>query len=97
MRQRDHVVPRSRSRALRVGVLSVIAALTLTGCEHGQFVNGFLPQGVTEGADRVTTLWVWSWIALVAIGDAASSFVDQLTANDAYHTATAPGPPSQLY
>ena len=68
MRQRDHVVPRSRSRALRVGVLSVIAALTLTGCEHGQFVNGFLPQGVTEGADRVTTLWVWSWIALFGVG-----------------------------
>jgi len=46
----------------------VIAALTLTGCEHGQFVNGFLPQGVTEGADRVTTLWVWSWIALFGVG-----------------------------
>ncbi|CCH69803.1 putative cytochrome c oxidase subunit 2 [Phycicoccus elongatus Lp2] len=68
MRQRDHVVPRSRSRALRVGVLSVIAALTLTGCEQGQFVNGFLPQGVTEGADRVTTLWVWSWVALFGVG-----------------------------
>jgi len=51
-----------------VGVLSVIAALTLTGCEQGQFVNGFLPQGVTEGADRVTTLWVWSWVALFGVG-----------------------------
>ena len=68
MRQRDHVVPRSRSRALRVGVLSVVAALIKKKCEHGQFVNGFLPQGVTEGADRVTTLWVWSWIALFGVG-----------------------------
>ncbi len=49
-------------------VLAALGLLTLTGCEHGDFVNGFLPHGITEGAQRVTTLWVWAWVALFAVG-----------------------------
>ncbi|HQK32059.1 MAG TPA: cytochrome c oxidase subunit II [Phycicoccus sp.] len=68
MRQRDHDLPRPRRRLLTGTVLAAVAALTLTGCEHGEFIHGYLPQGITEGADRVTTLWVWAWIALLAVG-----------------------------
>jgi len=30
--------------------------------------DGLLPRGVTEGAERVTNLWVGSWIAALAVG-----------------------------
>lgn len=66
---RDHVIPQNRGRALRWGALAVVAGLALTGCSsHGKFTDGYLPQGITEGAERVTTLWVWSWVALLAVG-----------------------------
>ena len=60
--------PTARRRVARLTALGGAALLVLTGCEHGDFVNGYLPQGITEGADRVTTLWVWAWIALLAVG-----------------------------
>ena len=69
MRLHDQSTPPSaRRRAARLTALGGAALLVLTGCEHGDFVNGYLPQGVTEGADRVTTLWVWAWIALLTVG-----------------------------
>ncbi len=45
----------------------VLGTLTLTGCA-GSFENGYLPHGITEGADRVTSLWVGAWIAALAVG-----------------------------
>lgn len=44
-----------------------LAALALSGCA-GRVEDGLLPRGVTEGAERVTTLWVGSWIAALFVG-----------------------------
>jgi cytochrome c oxidase subunit 2 len=63
-------VPRSRGRARRVASLATItlAAVLLTGCERARWSDGLLIEGVTEGADRVTRLWVGTWIAAIAVG-----------------------------
>ncbi len=58
---------RRRSRTATWSVLAVSAALALSGCEH-TLSNGFLPQGVTQEAARVRTLWIGAWIALLAVG-----------------------------
>ncbi len=39
----------------------------LTGCSE-EVKRGFLPKGATEGAQRVTDLWVGGWIAALAVG-----------------------------
>ena len=44
-----------------------MAALALGGCQ-GQVSDGFLPRAVSEGGQRVTDLWVGSWIAVLAVG-----------------------------
>jgi cytochrome c oxidase subunit 2 len=44
-----------------------VAALALGGCQ-GQVSDGFLPRAVSEGGQRVTDLWVGSWIAVLAVG-----------------------------
>ena len=58
---------RRRSRTATWSVLVVGAAMALSGCEH-TLSNGFLPQGVTQEAARVRTLWIGAWIALLAVG-----------------------------
>ena len=44
-----------------------LTALALSGCA-GRVQDGLLPRGVTEGAERVTNLWVGSWIAALTVG-----------------------------
>lgn len=44
-----------------------LAALALSGCA-GRVEDGFLPRAVTEGGERVTTLWNGAWIAALAVG-----------------------------
>jgi len=45
----------------------VTATLVLSGCGE-QVKRGYLPRGVTENGDRVTSLWNYSWIAALAVG-----------------------------
>ena len=56
-----------RRRAVRVAGLAAVSGLALTGCQ-GQLSNGFLPQAVSDSGERVTDLWVGSWIAVLAVG-----------------------------
>jgi cytochrome c oxidase subunit 2 len=61
-------------RGLAVGTLAVSASLLLSGCaSNGTASSGWLPQGtdggqVTDHTGRVTSLWVGTWIAALAVG-----------------------------
>ncbi len=63
---------RRRRRVGGVGLTLTALALTLGGCgsvgAQGRLEDGYLPQGVTEGAERVRTLWIGTWIAALAVG-----------------------------
>lgn len=59
--------PRTGRRAVSVAAI-VVAAVLLTGCERASWSDGLLIPGVTEGAERVTQLWVGTWIAAIAVG-----------------------------
>ncbi len=68
LRQPDVSVPRPRGRRTWTTAAVVgLSALALSGCA-GRVQDGLLPRSVTEGGDRVTTLWVGSWIAALAVG-----------------------------
>ena len=56
-----------RRRGLRVTGLVAVSALALAGCQ-GQVSNGFMPQSISDSGDRVTDLWVGSWIAVLSVG-----------------------------
>ena len=58
--------PRRRRRAIRLVGVAAVAALAFGGCQ-GQVSDGFLPRAVSEGWQRVTDLWVGSWIAVLAV------------------------------
>jgi cytochrome c oxidase subunit 2 len=47
--------------------LAVLCALALSGCA-GRIQDGLLPKSASQGGDRVTALWVGSWIAALAVG-----------------------------
>jgi cytochrome c oxidase subunit 2 len=65
----DLSTPRTRGRrSLTAAVVAVLAALVLSGCGRAQWSNGLLPDGITDGAQTVTTLWIGAWIALLAVG-----------------------------
>lgn len=73
MRQHDLSSPRRPGR--RLGAWAAIGALTATvlgGCAGGNLrgdaSTGWLPPAVTEGGERVTTLWIGAWITLIAVG-----------------------------
>ena len=69
MRQHDHFDPRPRRRRVALwAAVAVAAMVTLSGCELGEFKNGYLPQGITDHAQRVRDLWVGAWIALLLVG-----------------------------
>ncbi len=61
-----------RRRRLGLGLAVTAVVLSLAGCSslgiQGKASNGFLPQGATEGADRVRSLWIGSWIAALCVG-----------------------------
>lgn len=48
-------------------VLAALAAVALAGCQ-GQLSNGYLPDTVSDSGERVTDLWVGSWIAVFGVG-----------------------------
>jgi cytochrome c oxidase subunit 2 len=67
LRQLDDTVPRPRGRrTLGTAALAGATALLLSGCA-GRVEDGFLPRAATEGGERVTALWVGSWIAAWAV------------------------------
>lgn len=73
MRQHDILPPRRPGR--RLGAWAAIGALSaaaLSGCASGDLrgsaSTGWLPHAVTEGGERVTTLWLGAWAALIAVG-----------------------------
>lgn len=45
----------------------IVGAVLLTGC-RASWSDGLLIPGVTEGAERVTELWVGVWIAAIVVG-----------------------------
>lgn len=50
--------------------IGAVAAVILAGCTQAQTI-GFLPEGsvgATNHTDRITALWVNSWIVLLAVG-----------------------------
>ena len=61
-----------RKPRFKWAVLPVFAILiaTLTGCTAQQAERGYLPgvPGVTNHTDRITSLWVNSWIVLLGVG-----------------------------
>ncbi|WP_371814186.1 cytochrome c oxidase subunit II [Phycicoccus sp. HDW14] len=70
MRQHDLSTPRRR-----LGTWVLIGAagtLALGGCASGELrgnaSTGWLPPAVTEGGERVTSLWIGAWIAAIAVG-----------------------------
>ncbi len=62
----------SRRQRAGIGLALTAAVLSLGGCglagAQGKLSDGYLPQGATEGAERVRSLWIGSWIAALAIG-----------------------------
>ncbi len=65
-------VARRSPRRLGLGLAITGVVLSLGGCglagAQGKLSNGYLPEGATEGADRVRSLWLGSWIAALAVG-----------------------------
>ena len=51
----------------RLAVVAAGAALALSGCS-GSASRGWLPKGASSDAERVTNLWVNSWIAALVVG-----------------------------
>ncbi len=73
MRQHDLSSPRRPRRRIGAGALiGALSAAALSGCasgnQRGDASTGWLPPAVTEGGDRVTSLWVAAWIAALAVG-----------------------------
>ena len=69
---RPHSSKPAKSKLARWAVLPIVGALTviLAGCTQAQ-LRGFLPEdsaGATNHTDRITGLWVTSWIVLLAVG-----------------------------
>ena len=56
-----------RRTGLRLAGIAALAAVALSGCQ-GQVSNGYLPPVVSDSGQRVTDLWVNSWIAVLAVG-----------------------------
>ncbi|MBW8730955.1 MAG: cytochrome c oxidase subunit II [Terrabacter sp.] len=62
------VGPTGRRRTgLRIAGIAGVAALALSGCQ-GKVSNGYLPPVVSDTGQRVTDLWIGSWIAVLAVG-----------------------------
>ena len=73
MRQHDLSSPRRPRRRLGAAVLlGALSAAVLSGCAadelEGNASTGWLPPAVTEGGETVTTLWIGSWTAALAVG-----------------------------
>ena len=51
-----------------IAAVTALAAFGLAGCGSEELSRGFLPKGASEGAQRVTDLWVGGWIAALVVG-----------------------------
>src|SRR5699024_11860545 len=58
---------RAKGAKLRLAVLGVAVAMLTTACNE-TVARGWMPEGATEHTDRVTNLWVGSWIASLIVG-----------------------------
>jgi cytochrome c oxidase subunit 2 len=72
---RQHDLISARRPGRRLGTWAAVGALTATalgGCASGNLrgtaSSGWLPHAVTEGGERVTTLWIGAWITLIGVG-----------------------------
>ena len=73
MRQHDPSSPRRPRHRLGAGALiGALSVAALSGCASGELrgdaSTGWLPPAITEGGERVTTLWIGAWIAALAVG-----------------------------
>lgn len=73
MRLHDLSSPRRHGRRLGTwAAIGVLTATALGGCASGDLrgdaSTGWLPHAVTEGGDRVTSLWIGAWITLIGVG-----------------------------
>jgi cytochrome c oxidase subunit II len=73
VRQYDLQPLRRRVRRTSVSVCAGVSlALVLAGCASGELrgnaSTGWLPPAVTEGGERVTSLWIGAWFAAIAVG-----------------------------
>ncbi|WP_338752221.1 cytochrome c oxidase subunit II [Janibacter alittae] len=50
-----------------VAALSAVSACSAVGV-NTSIKNGYLPEGVTEESVLVENLWIWSWVAALAVG-----------------------------
>lgn len=70
MRQHDLSTPRRRLGTW--ALIGAVGTLALGGCASGELrgnaSTGWLPPAVTEGGERVTSLWIGAWIAAIAVG-----------------------------
>ncbi len=60
-------LPRRLGRRAASLAVIIVGAVLLTGC-RASWSDGLLIPGVTEGAERVTELWVGVWIAAIVVG-----------------------------
>lgn len=67
MRQLPRSGPGRRRSAPWLAAGAAGVALALTGCSAAS-QRGYLPKGVTTETDRITSLWVGSWIAALVVG-----------------------------
>lgn len=58
---------RGGRRVASLGAI-VVGVILLTGCERAAWSDGLLVPPITEGAERVTRLWVGTWITAIAVG-----------------------------
>jgi len=58
---------RAKNAKMRLAILGVAVALLTTGCNE-TVARGWMPEGATEHTDRITNLWVGSWIAALIVG-----------------------------
>ncbi|PKW25613.1 cytochrome c oxidase subunit II [Phycicoccus duodecadis] len=72
---RQHDLFSARRPVRRLGTWAAVGALTATalaGCASGDLrgsaSSGWLPHAVTQGGERVTTLWIGAWITLIGVG-----------------------------
>ncbi len=65
----------------RVASLSaiVLGVVMLTGCGRASWSDGLLVPGVTEGAERVTRLWVGTWITAIVVGLLVLGLIEDLS------------------
>src|SRR5690625_4896104 len=57
---------RAKNAKMRLAILGVAVALLTTGCNE-TVARGWMPEGATEHTDRITNLWVGSWIAALIV------------------------------